>query len=92
VEGRVGIERSVFRPPAATLSVRPLHVQVFDRNGRSRGILPMPTGEASSVCFGGAALGTLYVTSGGKLYWRKMKAIGAPAFATPLRLPPWGGG
>ena len=52
----------------------------------------MPTGEASSVCFGGAALGTLYVTSGGKLYWRKMKAIGAPAFATPLRLPPWGGG
>jgi sugar lactone lactonase YvrE len=28
-------------------------VQVFDRNGRSRGILPLQTGKATSVCFGG---------------------------------------
>ena len=29
-------------------------VQVFDGNGRSRGILPLPLGEATSVSFGGA--------------------------------------
>ncbi len=67
-------------------------VQVFDRNGRSRGILPLPAGEASSVCFGGSAFDTLFVTSGGRLYQRKMKAVGAPAFASPIKLPPWGGG
>jgi sugar lactone lactonase YvrE/enterochelin esterase-like enzyme len=67
-------------------------VQVFDRNGRSRGILPMPEGEATSVCFGGEKFETLFVTSGGKLYQRKMKAAGAPAFASPIKLPPWGGG
>ena len=69
-----------------------LGVQIFDRNGRSRGILPLPTGPATSVCFGGAAFDTLYVTSGGRLYQRHLKAVGAPAFAAPLKLPPWGGG
>ena len=67
-------------------------VQVFDRNGRSRGILPLPEGEATSVCVGGAAFDILFVTSGGRLYQRKMKAVGAPAFAAPIKLPPWGGG
>lgn len=67
-------------------------VQIFDRNGRSRGILPMPAGEATSVCFGGAKFDTLFVTSGGKLYQRHMKAVGAPSFLAPIKLPPWGGG
>ena len=67
-------------------------VQVFDRNGRSRGILPLPTGEPTSVCFGGANFDTLFVTSGGKLYQRHLKAVGAPAFIAPIKLPPWGGG
>lgn len=67
-------------------------VQVFDRNGRSRGILPMPAGEATSVCFGGAKFDTLYVTSGGRLYRRHMKAVGAPGFLPPAKLPPWGAG
>jgi sugar lactone lactonase YvrE/enterochelin esterase-like enzyme len=67
-------------------------VQVFDRNGRSRGILPLPAGEATSVCFAGAQFDTLFVTGGGKLYKRHMKARGAPAFAAPFTLPPWGAG
>lgn len=67
-------------------------VQVFDRNGRSRGILPLPAGEATSVCFGGAKFDTLFVTSGGKLYQRHMQAIGAPSFSAPIKLPPWGAG
>jgi hypothetical protein len=67
-------------------------VQVFDRNGRSRGILPMPEGDATSVCFGGTKFDTLFVTSAGKLYQRHMKAVGAPSFIEPIKLPPWGGG
>jgi enterochelin esterase-like enzyme len=69
-----------------------LGVQVFDRNGRSRGILPMPPGEATSVTFGGASFDTLFATSGGKLYKRHMKVAGAPSFTAPFKLPPWGGG
>jgi len=67
-------------------------VQVFDRNGRSRGILPLPAGEATSISFGGTRFDTLFVTGGGKLYKRHMKAVGAPAFVAPFPLPPWGGG
>ena len=67
-------------------------VQVFDRNGRSRGILPMPAGEATSVCFGGTKFDTLFVTSGGKLYRRHMKAVVLPSFIAPIKLPPWGAG
>jgi gluconolactonase len=67
-------------------------VQVFDRNGRSRGILPMPGGKATSLCFGGTRFDTLFVTSNGKLYGRHMKAVGAPSFIAPIKLPPWGGG
>jgi sugar lactone lactonase YvrE/enterochelin esterase-like enzyme len=67
-------------------------VQIFDRNGRSRGILPMPVGEATSVCFGGAKFAELFVTSGGKLYHRHMKAVGAPPFLAPITLPSWGPG
>lgn len=67
-------------------------VQIFDRNGRSRGILPLPSGSATSVCFGGKQFDTLLATAGGKLYRRHMKAIGAPGFLEPIKLPPWGGG
>jgi enterochelin esterase-like enzyme len=69
-----------------------LGVQIFDRNGRSRGILPLPAGEATSVCLGGARFDTLFVISGGKLYQRHVKAVGAPAFEPPIKLPPWGAG
>ena len=65
---------------------------VFDRNGRTRAILPLPAGEATCVCFGGAKFDTLYVISGGKLYRRHQKAVGAPAFSPPVKLPPWGAG
>jgi enterochelin esterase-like enzyme len=67
-------------------------VQIFDRNGRSRGILPLPAGEATGVCFGGTRFDTLFVVSGERLFQRHMKAVGAPAFADPIKLPPWGAG
>ena len=75
-------------------------VQVFDRNGRVRCILPVPGGEAEAragaapqgLCFGGANFNTLYVTCGDKVYKRTLKATGAPPWAAPVKLPPWGAG
>jgi sugar lactone lactonase YvrE len=67
-------------------------VQVFDRNGRVRAILPLPGAEATSLCFGGATFDTLYVSAGGKIWRRKMKTPGIPAWHAPIKLPPWGAG
>jgi gluconolactonase len=68
-------------------------VQVFDRNGRVAAILPLPgNGEGSSLCFGGHDFDTLYVASGGKVYRRKLREPGAPPWAAPVKLPPWGAG
>jgi gluconolactonase len=68
-------------------------VQVLDRNGRSRLILPMPgNAAAGGICFGGPKFDTLYATANGKLYRRHMKATGAAPFDPPITLPPWGAG
>jgi gluconolactonase len=70
-----------------------LGVQVFDRNGRVAAILPLPgNSRAASVCFGGRDFDTLYVASGGQVYRRKLHITGAPPWATPAKLPPWGAG
>jgi gluconolactonase len=70
-----------------------LGVQVFDRNGRVAAILSMPgSATADSVCFGGHDFDTLYVASGGQVYRRKLHIAGAPPWATPAKLPPWGAG
>jgi sugar lactone lactonase YvrE/enterochelin esterase-like enzyme len=69
-----------------------LGVQVFDRNGRVRCILPVPGGPVTSLCFGGPRFDTLYVTCGDKVYQRTLKVSGAPAWAPPSKLPPWGAG
>lgn len=68
-------------------------VEVFDRNGRVRAILPLPNrAEASAVAFGGRDFKTLYVIAGGKLWARQMKIAGVPAWKPPVQLPPWGAG
>jgi sugar lactone lactonase YvrE/enterochelin esterase-like enzyme len=68
-------------------------VQIFDRNGRSRAVLPLPgNAPATSVCFGGEKFDTLFVVSGGRLFKRHMNAAGAPSFHPPIKLPPWGAG
>ena len=70
-----------------------LGVQVFDRNGRVRAILPVPPAAASDVNFGGENLQYLYVTGGdGTVYRRKFKVPGAPPVFAPIVLPPWGPG
>jgi gluconolactonase len=68
-------------------------VQIFDRNGRVSGVLPLPgNAAATSLCFGGHDFDTLYVAGGGKVYRRKLHSVGAPPWAVPFKLAPWGAG
>jgi sugar lactone lactonase YvrE len=68
-------------------------VQVFDRNGRVRAILPVLGGEAAGLAYGGESLDTLYVScADGKLYRRKLKVHGSPSWSKPIQLPTWSPG
>jgi sugar lactone lactonase YvrE/enterochelin esterase-like enzyme len=63
-------------------------VQVFDRDGRVRAILPVPGGEVTSISFGGPDFDTLYVTCvDRKVYKRILKVPGVPDWAAPIELP-----
>ena len=60
-------------------------IQVCDQAGRVNCIIPTPNGRVSNLTFGGATLDTLYATCGDKVFKRKLKAKGAPAFAAPVK-------
>ncbi len=60
-------------------------IQICDQAGRVNCILPTPNGRVSNLAFGGAALDTLFATCGDKVFKRKLKVRGAPAFAAPLK-------
>lgn len=60
-----------------------LGVQICDQAGRVNAIIKPPQGIASSVTFGGQELDTLFVTCGDKVYKRKLKSRGAPAWSEP---------
>ena len=63
-------------------------VQVLDRNGRVRAILPLAAGAVTALAFGGADFSTLYVSCvDGKLYRRKLKVVGALPSDSPIELP-----
>ncbi|MEC7565856.1 MAG: SMP-30/gluconolactonase/LRE family protein [Planctomycetota bacterium] len=52
-------------------------VQVFDTQGRLSGILAKPQQKfLSNICFGGAQLDTIYVTTTDKVYRRKLNTQG----------------
>jgi len=57
-----------------------LGIQVLDQLGRVNAIIPLPLGQASNCCFGGAGFNVLYVTCGDKVYRRKLNAKGANTF------------
>jgi sugar lactone lactonase YvrE len=68
-------------------------VQVFDRNGRVRAILPVPGGAVAGLAFGGASFDVLYVScADNRLYRRKLGVPGAPPWGAPIKLPPWAAG
>jgi sugar lactone lactonase YvrE/predicted alpha/beta superfamily hydrolase len=60
-------------------------VQICDQAGRVNAILPTPNGRVSNLCFGGANGDTLFATCGDKVYKRKLKVKGAPAWAAPIK-------
>jgi sugar lactone lactonase YvrE len=67
-------------------------VQICDRNGRVEGILTLPQGAVTSLCFGGQDFHTLYIICGGRIYQRSMKCTGVPNWAKPITLPPFNPG
>ncbi|WP_080059473.1 SMP-30/gluconolactonase/LRE family protein [Spirosoma aerolatum] len=58
-------------------------IQACDQAGRVNAILPIPAGNVSSLCFGGANFDRLYVTCGNKVYSRKLNSKGANAWDKP---------
>jgi sugar lactone lactonase YvrE len=64
-------------------------IQVCDRNGRVRAILPLPfpCGPLRSLCWGGPDFETLYVTDGTSVFKRNFKIAGHPSWAAPVLLP-----
>lgn len=68
-------------------------VQIFDRNGRVRVILPVPGGDPTAVAFGGKEFDLLYVrNTEGTVYRRQVKTHGLPAGAPPIKLSPGSAG
>lgn len=59
-------------------------IQVCDQNGRVRSILTLPSGKISSLVFDGKNHDILYVVSNGKLYSRKLNAIGKESWMVPI--------
>ena len=62
-------------------------VQIFDRNGRVRAILPVDGHQLAGISFGGADMQTLHISTGNAIYHRKLKAVGFPPCAAPIMLP-----
>jgi gluconolactonase len=60
-------------------------IQICDQAGRVNAILPTPNGRVSNLCFGGEAGDTLFATCGDKVYKRRLKVKGAPAWAAPVK-------
>ena len=58
-------------------------LQICDQAGRVTCIIPTPNGKVSNLTFGGPELSIIFATCGDKVYQRKVKVTGAPAFLPP---------
>lgn len=63
-------------------------LQVLDQLGRVNAIIPVPTGVASNLCFGGKDFDTIYISCIDKVYKRKVKTRGVNTFEMPLKPKP----
>jgi gluconolactonase len=85
-----GASSWVFDREGRLYAATRMGIQVFDRNGRVRAIMPVPGKGAVAVAFGGEAMDTLYVLcADGRSYRRKLKVPGVPPGAKPIELPKW---
>ena len=97
-EDASGVTAWVMDREGRLYAATPAGVQVFDRNGRVRAILPVPLKLLSDLRFGGEKLDYLYVSGSTSTdnrrneitYRRKLKVPGMPPGSAPIRLPPWG--
>lgn len=64
-----------------------LGIQVMDQLGRVNAILPVPSGQASNLCFGGAGFDVLYVSCGSRVYRRRLHVRGVNPFEAPMKPP-----
>jgi gluconolactonase len=65
-----------------------LGVQILDRNGRVRAILPVPGGAAAGIAFGGADFKTLYIKGAyGDVHSRRLTIPGLAPGTIPMSLP-----
>lgn len=55
-------------------------IQILDQTGRVNAIIPIPSGQASNICFGSKNFDTIYVTAVDKVYRRKLRVRGANTF------------
>ncbi|MFO0905161.1 MAG: SMP-30/gluconolactonase/LRE family protein [Pirellulales bacterium] len=63
-------------------------IQICDQAGRVNCIVPTPNGKVSNFTFAGENFDTLVATCGDKVYTRKLKVRGAPAFLPPHKPAP----
>jgi gluconolactonase len=67
-----------------------LGIQILDQLGRVNAIIPMPTGGAANLCFGGKDFDTMFVACYDKVYKRKFKTRGVNTFENPFKPKPSG--
>jgi gluconolactonase len=67
-----------------------LGIQILDQLGRVNAIIPMPTGGAANLCFGGKDFDTMFVACFGKVFKRKLNTRGVNTFENPFKPKPSG--
>ena len=67
-----------------------LGIQILDQLGRVNAIIPMPTGGAANLCFGGKDFDTMFVACFGKVFKRKFNTRGVNTFENPFKPKPSG--
>ncbi len=60
-------------------------IQVCDQAGRVNCIIPTPNGRVANLTFGGENLDTIFAACGDRIFKRKVKVKGTPAFAAPIK-------
>lgn len=62
-------------------------IQIADQPGKVQCIIPTPNRRISNLTFGGPNLDTVYVTSGDRVYKRKLKVKGILTWDKPVKPP-----